>query len=71
MVGFVDLPTTQLAISRSLKDNATLPEVISKINEVIKKINFLDEHINFLYERSRTQYNTIIAVQKGLQKVYE
>lgn len=66
-----DLPETKLAITSDLSIYATNTQVIKKVNEIIKKINFLDEHINFLYQRSRTQYNTLMDVQKGMQNVYD
>ena len=66
-----DLPKTHLAITHTLSGNASPNMVIDKINEIIGKINFLDEHINFLYDRSRTQYNTLVDQGVGLQNVYD
>ena len=69
--GKTDLPKTKLLIPDKLSPTTSSSSIVKKLNEVITALNFLDEHINFLYERSRTQYNTLVAQASGLQNVYD
>ena len=71
MSGYTNLSETKLIIPKGLKDTSSTKEIISKINAIIDALNFLDHHVNFLYERSRTQYNTLVAQASGLQNVYD
>lgn len=66
-----DLPETKLAITHKLPLCCDTQYIVLKVNEIIEKINFLDEHVNFLYDRSRTQYNTLVATQQGMQSMYD
>lgn len=71
MAGYTNISETKLAITNKLPLVCDTKYIVLKINELIDKINFLDEHINFLYDRSRTQYNTLVANSKGLKNLYD
>jgi hypothetical protein len=66
-----DLPETKLIIPQRLPQHCSQDNIIRKVNEIITALNFLDEHVNFLYERSRTQYNTLVSTQQGMQSMYD